>query len=56
MVLSMINTFSAMAIDIETRRPILGNEIGGLSGPGIGSIAVRMIYKVYSEVCKDRCR
>ena len=42
---SLVNTFLAMAIDIETRRPILSNIVGGLSGPAIRPIAVRMVYE-----------
>src|SRR5437870_11606669 len=43
--LSRVNTFLAMAIDIETRRPKLSNIVGGLSGPAIRPIAVRMVYE-----------
>jgi dihydroorotate dehydrogenase (NAD+) catalytic subunit len=50
--LSMVNTFTAMAIDIETRKPVLTNRTGGLSGPAIKPIAVYMVNKVYSEVTK----
>jgi dihydroorotate dehydrogenase (NAD+) catalytic subunit len=42
---SLVNTFLAMAIDAETRRPILSNIVGGLSGPAIRPIAVRMVYE-----------
>jgi dihydroorotate dehydrogenase (NAD+) catalytic subunit len=42
---SLVNTFLAMAIDIETRRPKLSNIVGGLSGPAIRPIAVRMVYE-----------
>ena len=42
---SLVNTFLAMAIDIETRRPRLANVMGGLSGPAIRPIAVRMVYE-----------
>ena len=42
---SLVNTFLAMAIDIHTRRPKLSNVVGGLSGPAIRPIAVRMIYE-----------
>jgi len=42
---SLVNTFVAMAIDIETRRPKLSNIVGGLSGPAIRPIAVRMVYE-----------
>jgi dihydroorotate dehydrogenase (NAD+) catalytic subunit len=48
--LSMINTLMGMAIDIRTRRPVLGNVFGGLSGPAIKPVALRMIYQVYREV------
>jgi len=46
----MINTLSGMAIDIEKRRPLLGNVFGGLSGPAIKPVALRMIYQVYRAV------
>lgn len=52
--LSLINTFTAMVIDIKTRRPVLANRTGGLSGPAIKPIAVYMINKVYNEAAKDR--
>ena len=42
---SLVNTFLAMAIDVETRRPKLTNVMGGLSGPAIRPIAVRMVYE-----------
>jgi dihydroorotate dehydrogenase (NAD+) catalytic subunit len=51
--LSLINTFTAMVIDIETRKPILANRTGGLSGPAIKPIAVYLVNKVYKEVTKD---
>jgi len=51
--LSLINTFTAMVIDIETRRPILANKTGGLSGPAIKPIAVYLVNKVYNEVAKQ---
>jgi dihydroorotate dehydrogenase (NAD+) catalytic subunit len=50
--LSLINTFTAMVIDIETRKPVLANRTGGLSGPAIKPIAVYMVNKVYSDVTK----
>jgi len=53
-VLSLINTFTAMVIDIETRKPVLTNKTGGLSGPAIKPIAVYLVNKVYNEVTKDR--
>ncbi|MHC4174717.1 MAG: dihydroorotate dehydrogenase [Planctomycetota bacterium] len=52
--LSLVNTFTAMVIDIESRRPILANKTGGLSGPAIKPIAVYLVNKVYNEVAKDR--
>ena len=52
--LSLINTFTAMAIDIKTRRPVLANRTGGLSGPAIRPIAVYMVNKVYNEAAKER--
>src|SRR5438552_5105642 len=42
---SLVNTFLAMALDIETRRPKISNIVGGLSGPAIRPIAVRMVYE-----------
>ena len=42
---SLVNTFLAMAIDIETRRPKISNGVGGLSGPAIRPIAVRMVHE-----------
>jgi len=51
--LSLINTFTAMVIDIETRRPVLANRTGGLSGPAIKPIAVYLVNKVYTEVAKQ---
>ncbi|RME66260.1 MAG: dihydroorotate dehydrogenase [Nitrospirae bacterium] len=48
--ISLINTIPAMAIDIETRRPRLAKGIGGLSGPAIRPIAVRMVWEAYSTV------
>ena len=42
---SLVNTFLAMVIDVETRRPKLSNGMGGLSGPAIQPIAVRMVYE-----------
>jgi dihydroorotate dehydrogenase (NAD+) catalytic subunit len=42
---SLVNTFLAMVIDIESRRPKISNIVGGLSGPAIRPIAVRMVYE-----------
>ena len=50
--LSLINTFTAMAIDVESRRPILANRTGGLSGPAIRPIAVYMVNRVYTQVAR----
>lgn len=47
---SLINTLLGMAIDIETRRPILANNTGGLSGPAVKPVAVRMVYEVSQTV------
>ena len=47
------NTFSAMAIDVETRAPRLSRGRGGLSGPGIHPIVVRMVNDVYRSVARD---
>jgi dihydroorotate dehydrogenase (NAD+) catalytic subunit len=52
--LSLINTFTAMVIDIETRKPILANRTGGLSGPAIKPIAVYLVNKVYNDIAKER--
>ena len=51
--LSLVNTFTAMVIDIETRKPILANRTGGLSGPAIKPIAVHLVNKVYNEVARE---
>lgn len=47
---SLINTLSAMAIDIETRRPKLANLTGGLSGPAVKPVAIKMVHDVYKAV------
>ncbi len=47
---SLVNTFLAMAIDVETRRPKISNGVGGLSGPAIRPIAVRMVYECHQDV------
>ena len=44
--LSLINTLLGMRIDIEKRRPILSNVMGGLSGPAVFPVAVSMVYQV----------
>ena len=43
--LAMINTLPAMVIDIETRRPVLANKVGGLSGPAIHPVAVKLVWE-----------
>jgi len=48
--LSLINTLLGMAIDLRRRRPILANVTGGLSGPAIKPVALRMIHQVYRAV------
>jgi dihydroorotate dehydrogenase (NAD+) catalytic subunit len=47
---SLINSFPSMAIDIETRRPVLANIIGGLSGPAIHPIALKMVWEAAKAV------
>ncbi len=47
---SLVNTFLAMVIDVETRRPMISNIVGGLSGPAIRPIAVRMVYECRQAV------
>lgn len=47
---SLINTLLAMKIDINTRKPVLTNNTGGLSGPAIKPVAVRMVYQVSKAV------
>jgi dihydroorotate dehydrogenase (NAD+) catalytic subunit len=51
-VLSLVNTFTAMSVDIYKRRPRLANVTGGLSGPAIKPIAVHMVSRVYRNVAK----
>lgn len=48
--LSMINTLTAMAINTATRRPMIANGVGGLSGPAVRPIAVRMVAQAYRRV------
>ena len=47
---SLVNTFLSLAIDVETRRPRIANVTGGLSGPAIKPIAVRMVYEAAKAV------
>jgi dihydroorotate dehydrogenase (NAD+) catalytic subunit len=48
--LSLVNTFLAMSIDVEERKPRLTNVTGGLSGPAIKPIALRMVYEAAKAV------
>jgi dihydroorotate dehydrogenase (NAD+) catalytic subunit len=51
--LSVINTLMGMAIDIESRQPIIGNVQGGLSGPAIRPQALLKVYQTYAEAARD---
>lgn len=48
--ITLINTLAGMAIDIQTQRPKLGNIVGGLSGPAIKPVAIKMVWDVYQAV------
>lgn len=48
--LSLINTLTGMKIDIYKRKPVLANKIGGMSGPAVKPVAVRMVYQVHKAV------
>jgi len=48
--LSLINTLLGMRIDLKTRRPVLANKVGGLSGPAVFPVALRMVYQVFEAV------
>jgi len=48
--ITAVNTFRAMAIDVETMRPILANKIGGLSGTAIKPIALRCVFEIYHAI------
>jgi dihydroorotate dehydrogenase (NAD+) catalytic subunit len=48
--ISLINTLLGMAIDIHKRRPVLGNTMGGLSGPAVKPVALRMVWQTYQAV------
>src|SRR5205807_105531 len=52
-VLTLVNTFTAMAVDVYKKRPRLANVTGGLSGPAIKPIAVHMVSRVYRSVAKS---
>ena len=47
---SLINSIPAMVVDIETRRPVLANKVGGLSGPAVHPVAVKMVWEAASAV------
>ena len=47
---SLINTLLGMRIDLKTKKPLLANKTGGLSGPAVKPVAVRMVYQVYKAV------
>ena len=47
---SLINTLTGMAIDINSRKPVLGNVVGGLSGPAVKPVAVYAVWRVYKAV------
>ncbi|MCH5185488.1 MAG: dihydroorotate dehydrogenase [Oscillospiraceae bacterium] len=47
---SLINTLLGMVIDVDTRKPVLANNTGGLSGPAVRPVAVRMVYEVRNTV------
>ncbi|ARN56617.1 dihydroorotate dehydrogenase [Sedimentisphaera salicampi] len=50
--LSLVNTFTAMVIDVRSRTPVLANRTGGLSGPAIKPMAVYLVSRVYQDVAK----
>ena len=49
-IITMINTIRGMVIDVDRRRPMLGQKMGGMSGPALKPLAVRMVYEVYQQV------
>ncbi|MCB9845557.1 MAG: dihydroorotate dehydrogenase [Phycisphaeraceae bacterium] len=51
--LTLTNTMPAMAIDVQTRRPVLANGSGGLSGPAIHPIVVKLVHDSWRGVCRD---
>ena len=51
--LSLVNTFTAMAVDIWKRRPRLANVTGGLSGPAIKPVALHLVSRVYRNIAKS---
>ena len=53
--LSLINAVQALEVDVETRRPVLANGLGGLSGPAIRPIALRMVWQAHQAVDLPIC-
>ena len=53
-VLTLVNTFTAMTVDVHKRQPRLANVTGGLSGPAIKPIALHLVSRVYRQVTRDR--
>jgi len=51
--LTLINTLSGLVINARTRRPVLANVFGGLSGPAIKPVALKMVYDVYRTVARE---
>jgi len=49
-IITMINTIRGMVIDVDRRRPMLGQKMGGMSGPALKPLAVRMVYEIYQQV------
>ena len=49
-IITMINTIRGMVIDVDRQRPMLGQKMGGLSGPALKPLAVRMVYEVYQQL------
>ena len=49
-ILSLINTIPAMAIDVETRRPKIANVTGGMSGPAVKPVAIKLVYEASKAV------
>ena len=48
--LTLINCLLGMAVDIKTKKPVIANVVGGLSGPAIKPVALRMVYQVHQAV------
>ncbi len=53
--LALVNTLQAMDVDVETRRPVLRNVLGGLSGPAIRPVALRMVWQASQAVRLPIC-